>query len=175
MKNISLILIGTVLGVAITFPLTKSFFNNKIVEEETKVLKLDNLILSEMSKGLYGLGIHSNSPPLISVRLSNSNQISEAFIVDRGLNIFSFRDNDLDGKWDRWVYNSKSESYAYENMRGFPDSASVYAEKTVNDFLVRIDEDYFPVQFIDEKAFVEKNGIEIEVEEYGKNLYRIKK
>ena len=161
MKNISLILIGIILGAAITIPLTKSLCARQVDEEQISN-HLDSEFTERFDFGVeynkYWIRAKSNGPPSIIIELSESNLISFVGIVDRNLNIFQFTDDDLNGKWDKWSYANKGESYSYRPYCGYP-----YTARVGQDYQIRVDDKYYERQSLGENYFITSNNNQVEV------------
>ena len=182
MKKTLLVIIGILLGIAISLTLSRyqiyPFRPAQGDETHNKKPNIDDLFnMGEMADHVYGFTTKSNLMPMISVRLSGSNLVSQIIVLDNNLNGISLTDEDLDGKWDYWSYIQKDQSFHYNPWSGFPQTASVEGTNilSANDLFVRIDGEYFKAQSADGKYFIEKNNEMYELEEYQPDYYRIKK
>ena len=182
MKKTSLIILGIIIGLLISFIFSNVRKNQDLpIDSEVKEssqhgFKIGDLIVSAESN-LCVILSESNLMPLIHIRFTDEGSITELRTFDNNLSNHSFFDSDQNGKWDYWSYVNKNERFFYDFYSGFPCTASVEGTNWLmaNDILVRIDDEYFKLNEVDEEMFIEKNNQKLELEEYKPNLYRIKK
>jgi hypothetical protein len=167
MKKITFILIGIVIGIAISaaFVGVRIMPFYYIVAKETGqkpfTTLVGDLLITNCGDDLYM--IKSKSHPKMTVligHLSNQSIMSDIEILDDSRNRFCFSDRDSDGSWDDFEYQTSNASYLYGRMNGYPDIIL----SDGHDPLVRIGEEYFKQQLIDGKHFIEKSGEMVELE-----------
>jgi hypothetical protein len=175
MKKILLILIGIVLGIALSAAFVKTrimpFYN--AVAKETGQKPFTTLVgdLQVISMGKSDYMIKSKSQPEPTILISTpSDQDMFIGVMEKTGNCFSFADRDSDGSWDHSEYSTSNSLYLYGPEIGYPDVVT----RDDDPSLIRIEGGYFEDHHVDEKHFIEMNGEMIELEYMEWNHFKIK-
>jgi len=175
MKKIIFILIGIVIGIA----LSAAFVKNRImpsffaVAKETGQMPFTTLVgdLQVISMGKSDYMIKSKSQPEPTILISTpSDQDMFVGVMEKTGNRFSFSDRDSDGSWDHSEYSTSNSLYLYGPEIGYPDVVT----RDDDPSLIRIDGGYFEDHHVDGKHFIEMNGELIELEYVEYNRFKIK-
>jgi hypothetical protein len=179
MKNITLIIIGIIIGSTVGVFVEKSIRNNNqstpeaiqigksLGGVEVRDISTENLGIFDIGDG-FMLQIQSKKNPKMAIviqSIADQEMMSGISLLDANGHLVSFTDRDSDGSWDDWSFSSENTSYLYGRMSGFPDTVLDDNKKS----LVRINGEYFESELIDGRSYIRNNGklIEIEAQKWG--------
>jgi len=175
MKKILLILIGVVIGIALsaTFVKTRIMPFSCAVAKETGQNPFTTLVgdlqVISMGKSDYMIKLKSQPEPTILIS-TPSDQNMFIGVMEKTGNRFSFSDRDADGRWDHSEYSTSNSLYLYGPEIGYPDV--ITRDDALS--LIRINGEYFEDHHVDGKHFIEMNGELIELEYVEYNRFKIK-